>query len=46
MKKNGNIAGDSADAAFRAFVRASGLVRRVMEPFFSRFGVSGRSGGS
>jgi len=32
-------------AAFRAFVRAQGLFRSVMEPYFSRFGISGAQWG-
>src|SRR5437868_5761757 len=28
------------DAAFRAIIRTFGLLRRVQEPFFARFGIS------
>ena len=34
-------AGGAAEAAFRSLVRTMGLLKRVMEPFFSRFGISG-----
>jgi MarR family 2-MHQ and catechol resistance regulon transcriptional repressor len=30
-----------ADSAFRSLVRTLGLLKRVMEPYFSRFGISG-----
>ena len=32
---------DHTEAAFRALIRTFGLVRRAMEPHFSRFGISG-----
>jgi DNA-binding MarR family transcriptional regulator len=32
-------------AAFRAFVRAQGLFRNVMEPYFARFGLTGAQWG-
>ena len=31
----------SAEVSFRAMLRTSGLVKRVMHPYFARFGVSG-----
>jgi len=31
----------SAEVAFRALVRTLGLLKRVMEPYFARFGLSG-----
>ncbi|MCX5658615.1 MAG: MarR family transcriptional regulator [Planctomycetota bacterium] len=31
---------DPAEAAFRAFVRASGLFRNRMDPYFARYGIS------
>ena len=30
-----------SDAAFRSLVRTFGLMKRVMEPYFARFGISG-----
>jgi DNA-binding MarR family transcriptional regulator len=45
MANDNDIASETADAAFRAFLRASGLVRRVMEPFFAQFGISGAQWG-
>lgn len=36
---------DLGEAAFRAFVRASGLFRNHMEPHFARFGISGAQWG-
>ena len=36
---------DQHIAAFRAFVRAQGLFRNVMEPYFARFGISGAQWG-
>jgi DNA-binding MarR family transcriptional regulator len=38
-------ASDQHIAAFRAFVRAQGLFRNVMEPYFARFGISGAQWG-
>ena len=45
MAKNDDMPSEVADATFRAFVRASGLVRRLMEPFFAKFGISGAQWG-
>lgn len=45
MGNDNDTLGETADAAFRAFLRASGLVRRVMEPFFAQFGISGAQWG-
>jgi DNA-binding MarR family transcriptional regulator len=45
MTNDNDTLGETADAAFRAFLRASGLVRRVMEPFFAQFGISGAQWG-
>ena len=36
---------DENVAAFRAFVRASGLFRNIMEPYFAQFGISGAQWG-
>jgi DNA-binding MarR family transcriptional regulator len=35
----------AAEGAFRALIRTIGLVRRVMEPYFSGFGISGSQWG-
>jgi DNA-binding MarR family transcriptional regulator len=35
----------SAEPAFRALVRTFGLLKRVMEPYFARFGISGSQWG-
>ena len=35
----------TAEGAFRAFIRTFGLLRRFMEPYFSRHGVSGSQWG-
>ena len=32
---------DHSELAFRAFIRATGLFRGVMDPYFSQFGISG-----
>jgi DNA-binding MarR family transcriptional regulator len=45
MANDEDMASEAADATFLAFVRASGLVRRVMEPFFAQFGISGAQWG-
>ena len=37
MRKNGR---DVTEAAFRALVRAAGLLRNRMDPYFARFGIS------
>ena len=34
-----------AELAFRALLRASGLVARIMHPYFARFGISGSQWG-
>ena len=34
-----------ADAAFRSLLKTLGLLKRVMEPYFSRFGISGSQWG-
>src|SRR5687767_13103933 len=34
-----------ADAAFRSLLKTLGLLKRVMEPYFSRFGISGAQWG-
>jgi DNA-binding MarR family transcriptional regulator len=35
----------AAESAFRTLIKTLGLVRRVMEPYFSRFGISGSQWG-
>src|SRR5262245_17823636 len=35
----------STEPAFRALVRTFGLLKRVMEPYFARFGISGSQWG-
>jgi DNA-binding MarR family transcriptional regulator len=41
-----SAAGDNAsEPAFRALVRTFGLLKRVMEPYFARFGISGSQWG-
>ena len=45
MGNDTEVSGETGDAVFRAFLRASGLVRRVMEPFFAQFGISGAQWG-
>ena len=34
-----------SDDAFRALIRSMGMLRRVMEPYFTRFGISGAQWG-
>src|SRR6185295_7365047 len=46
MKRVPTLSASEQDiAAFRAFVRAQGLFRNVMEPYFAQFGLSGAQGG-
>jgi DNA-binding MarR family transcriptional regulator len=45
-RKGGDAAGNgSADTAFRSLIKTLGLLKRVMEPYFSRFGISGSQWG-
>jgi DNA-binding MarR family transcriptional regulator len=37
----GVTSSEPADCAFRALVKTFGLLRRVMEPYFAKFGISG-----
>ena len=39
------VDGRRTDTAFRALILAFGLLKRVMEPFFARFGISGSQWG-
>jgi len=43
--RNARHAEDHAELAFRALLRTFGLLRRTMEPYFSRFGISGSQWG-
>jgi DNA-binding MarR family transcriptional regulator len=43
-KKNRNSFA-ATEAAFRALIRTFGLLKRVMEPYFGRFGISGAQWG-
>ena len=46
MKRSSPPSSSESDIrAFRAFVRASGLLRNVMEPYFAQFGLSGAQWG-
>jgi MarR family 2-MHQ and catechol resistance regulon transcriptional repressor len=45
IHSEGPPAGDEVEPAFLALVRTIGLLRRVMEPYFARFGLSGAQWG-
>jgi DNA-binding MarR family transcriptional regulator len=44
-RKTTSTAPHSSELAFRAIIHTYGLIRRVMEPYFSRFGISGAQWG-
>lgn len=41
MKQTSPVAADVSELTYRAFIRAYGFFRNVMEPFFLQFGISG-----
>src|SRR5437588_1971942 len=50
MNENGTINGSqtsprTAESAFREMIRVFGLLERVMNPYFARFGISGSQWG-
>src|SRR3982750_4910037 len=44
-RASGDVGKDGAEPAFRALIRTFGLIRRVMEPYFGKFGISGSQWG-